>query len=92
MTEADHDAARAIIDDIEPELKAADHPVTPRNLDEGTCKNSSPRRAGQHELTRSSVTAAAKAEVSTLISENTLARLEREIRRAQDGADAGQAL
>ncbi len=75
--QADHDAARTIVDDIEPELKAqiTSHAATlTKALQEQLAEAGKAAWADEEQRYRSR-----QAEVSTLISENTLARLEREI-------------
>ncbi|MFZ4629149.1 MAG: DISARM system SNF2-like helicase DrmD [Blastocatellia bacterium] len=74
---ADHDAARAIIDDVEPELKAqiTSHAATlTKALQEQLSETGRAARIDEEQRYRSR-----QGEISKLISENTLAKLEREI-------------
>jgi hypothetical protein len=76
---AHHEAARAIVDDIEPELKASiTRHAAQLNRDLQAQLDATGRlaRADEERRYRSRL-----AEVSSLISENTVARLEREIER-----------
>jgi hypothetical protein len=75
--EALHAAARAIVDDVEPELKAqiAKHAAAlTQDLQAELAKAGKAARVDEEQRYRSR-----QAEVSTLINENTLAKLEREI-------------
>jgi hypothetical protein len=75
--EADYDAARAIVDDAEPELKAhiAKHAAAlTEALQSQIVAAGKTARSEEEQRYRSR-----QAEISTLINENTLARLEREI-------------